>query len=380
MGFADIVAPLLSGVIFGYALDKGKVSVPYTISQQMAMGNFTMMRMFLAASATATLSISILHNIGQYVRKPKEGKKLGLGILCGFGANILGGMLLGAGMYLGGACPGTVWPQTGASQSAQQLYVILGGLFGSLTFGYLHRHIKAILPKFQATTEVPFEDEPSKVNVLSFLMVLATAGAIVVLNGMFPWEEQLGKVLGSFNADQVFGAGSSDLFGSVAWDPLLAGIVVGLLQIPSILSMGNSFGSSSGWVYIVGNIAKAVDPKLETNSPYLHQAQKSVIGRWQALCALGAIVGGYASLHTSATAIPSSLVLSPFRAFTGGFCLLVGSRLGGGCTSGHGLSGIGTGSLASMITVCSMFIGGMTAALLVDPSTILHNLHLDTYV
>ena len=49
-------------------------------------------------------------------------------------------------------------------------------------------------------------------------------------------------------------------------------------------------------------------------------------------------------------------------AFVGGFVLLFGARLAGGCTSGHGISGINQVAVGSLVTVVFMFIGGIITA------------------
>ena len=46
--------------------------------------------------------------------------------------------------------------------------------------------------------------------------------------------------------------------------------------------------------------------------------------------------------------------------FVGGILLVFGARLAGGCTSGHGLSGMASLSIASFVTVASMFAGTST--------------------
>ena len=55
-------------------------------------------------------------------------------------------------------------------------------------------------------------------------------------------------------------------------------------------------------------------------------------------------------------------VSSPISAFVGGFVLIFGSRLGGGCTSGHGLSGCALLLVQSWIAVPAMFAGGIALA------------------
>lgn len=47
------------------------------------------------------------------------------------------------------------------------------------------------------------------------------------------------------------------------------------------------------------------------------------------------------------------------KVFVGGFALGFGARLAGGCTSGHGISGMSAMSVASLVTVATMFASGM---------------------
>jgi len=51
-------------------------------------------------------------------------------------------------------------------------------------------------------------------------------------------------------------------------------------------------------------------------------------------------------------------------AFLGGFIMLFGARIAGGCTSGHGISGMAQLSVGSTIAVAAMFAGGIATALL----------------
>lgn len=44
--------------------------------------------------------------------------------------------------------------------------------------------------------------------------------------------------------------------------------------------------------------------------------------------------------------------------------MVFGARLAGGCTSGHGISGMSTLSISSIVTVASIFSGGIALALM----------------
>ena len=47
--------------------------------------------------------------------------------------------------------------------------------------------------------------------------------------------------------------------------------------------------------------------------------------------------------------------------FAGGLCIGIGTRMGGGCTSGHGIFGLSNLELPSLITTVSFMLGGLLA-------------------
>jgi uncharacterized membrane protein YedE/YeeE len=51
-------------------------------------------------------------------------------------------------------------------------------------------------------------------------------------------------------------------------------------------------------------------------------------------------------------------------AFAAGFIMLFGARIAGGCTSGHGISGMAQLSAGSTLAVAAMFAGGILTATL----------------
>ena len=54
------------------------------------------------------------------------------------------------------------------------------------------------------------------------------------------------------------------------------------------------------------------------------------------------------------------------RALLGGGVLVFGARVAGGCPSGHGISGMAMLGVASVVSVVSMFAGGIVVGLLVE--------------
>ena len=55
-----------------------------------------------------------------------------------YAADIIGGLVLGAGIALAGACPGTTLAQIGVDYR-DALFTLVGGLFGAVAFSYMRR-------------------------------------------------------------------------------------------------------------------------------------------------------------------------------------------------------------------------------------------------
>lgn len=162
-----------------------------------------------------------------------------------------------------------------------------------------------------------------------------------------------------------------------SWSPYLAGIVIGLLQIPAFLLMDTGLGASSSFVKTAGEIALVFDADIAEGS-YFSKYLTSSKYVWQSALVVGIALGAFLSMRLSGARRAS---LSPVwsrafgvnssgrrmaMAFLGGFILLFGARLAGGCTSGHGLTGLGQLALSAMVVVPSIFAGGIASAFLLS--------------
>ncbi len=162
-----------------------------------------------------------------------------------------------------------------------------------------------------------------------------------------------------------------------AWSPYLAGIVIGLLQIPAFLIIETALGASSSYVTVGGLIASWFDPAiLKVGYVARHIA---ITGKnwWQVALVAGIAIGAFISMRMSGarrhaispiwTRVLGSV--SPARryavAFFGGFLMLFGARIADGCTSGHGISGMAQLAVGSTVAVAAMFVGGIATATLV---------------
>lgn len=160
-----------------------------------------------------------------------------------------------------------------------------------------------------------------------------------------------------------------------AWSPYLAGIVIGLLQIPAFLVLDTALGTSSSYVTLGDSVAAWFDPAV-TRIDYAARHLSGAKNWWQVAVVLGITLGAYLSSRRSGTrrtgvspawarAMGSAGQANRFvLAFLGGFVMLAGARIADGCTTGHGISGMAQLAVGSIVAVCAMFAGGIATAFL----------------
>ena len=165
------------------------------------------------------------------------------------------------------------------------------------------------------------------------------------------------------------------------WSPYLAGGLIGLLQIPAFILMDTGLGASSSFVTAAGQAALLVDAGVQEGSyfsKYLLFNQSFLANKylWQVALVLGVGIGALFSARLSGmkrrgiapvwqTAFHLQSRMARYgMAFLGGFVLLFGARLAGGCTSGHGLTGMAQLAVSSSVVVMAIFAGGIASAFL----------------
>lgn len=161
-----------------------------------------------------------------------------------------------------------------------------------------------------------------------------------------------------------------------AWSPYVAGIFIGLLQVPAFLIIETALGASSSYVTVGAGIASLVDPSLLNIDYVAKHVAANAKNLWQVALVAGIGLGALASMKMSGTVRApvspiwtralgsSSKSLRYAVAFVAGFLMLLGARIADGCTSGHGLSGMAQLSVGSTVAVAAMFAGGIATAVL----------------
>lgn len=166
-----------------------------------------------------------------------------------------------------------------------------------------------------------------------------------------------------------------NVFTMVKWSPYVVGILIGALNIASLILSDKVLGASTSYVRASGFIQKAIDKDYVKNNEYYLKTAPEI--DWGVMLVIGTIIGAFISAQLSgdfelvlippmwANEISNSFFVRFIIAVFGGIVLGIGSRWAGGCTSGHGISGAGQLSVVSWVAAIFYFIGGIITAFLI---------------
>ncbi|MBC5850255.1 YeeE/YedE family protein [Vibrio metschnikovii] len=131
---------------------------------------------------------------------------------------------------------------------------------------------------------------------------------------------------------------------SIPWYSLFGGMLLGVSATLLLLLNGKVAGISG----ILGGL---LTPKAQDTA-------------WRWLFIIGLVVGGVFGVRLLAAEVPLQYSSSTGMLIIAGLLVGLGTRLGNGCTSGHGICGIGRLSLRSIVaTGIFMLVAGITVFL-----------------
>jgi hypothetical protein len=172
---------LLMGVVFGFALEKSRVFEPGMIVGQMQLRNFIMLKVFLTAVATGALVLAVLNGFGFVKLQPKAAL---------YAADVVGGLVLGAGIALAGACPGTTLAQVGVGYR-DALFTLVGGLCGAVAFSYAEPWLsKTLIGTGKKLIVTDLFNVPYWLGALCLAAVIIVS--LVAMERLRPWRDDLG--------------------------------------------------------------------------------------------------------------------------------------------------------------------------------------------
>ena len=148
----------------------------------------------------------------------------------------------------------------------------------------------------------------------------------------------------------------------------LLGAIFGLVSAASIALWG-PIGVSGTYPRFIGALLRLLSPGYAEANTYL--VKMGDFAKPETFLVLGLLIGGFAAARFSADRAPRLELIHPGQtsttaryrdAFLGGFLIIFGARLAGGCTSGHIISGITQLSVSGLIFGAAVFASGILTA------------------
>ena len=125
----------------------------------------------------------------------------------------------------------------------------------------------------------------------------------------------------------------------------------------SALAGGVLIGAASVWLL-------AANGRIAGVSTILHGLFSPPDAQWRAWFIAGLLLAGLA-WQAAGAPVPLRAGFPPGWAALGGLLVGFGTRMGGGCTSGHGVCGLGRLSARSLVAVVTFMAAGMVSVFVV---------------
>jgi uncharacterized membrane protein YedE/YeeE len=274
----------------------------------------------------------LAEGLGYLTLKPRSSSPLG--IFSQYDGNIIGGLLLGAGMAISGSCPGTVLAQSGAGLKTG-FYGLGGAVLGGIVYtGFVAKAIKWQKERTGVKPETVTLDQQLGLSSTATLVLFETLAVSAIAASV---------IYGNDSSDfTLFSAGS--------------GLFLGFAQLFSILTRKSMLGVSGSYEEAGNHFWWLLGGADRNSFP---------ASRQNMLFASGVAAGAWIIAQKAPSLLAEGLVeTAPGLAVAGGVLMTVGARVAGGCTSGHGISGLSLFSVSSLVTIASVFLaGGLLAPL-----------------
>jgi uncharacterized membrane protein YedE/YeeE len=317
---------LVFGFLFGLIIAYAKLNSYKVISGQATFSNNTVLKTILLTIGFGSILLSLLIGLGLAGFHIKPFVVWGV---------VLGGLIFGMAMSVLGYCPGTL--PISAGEGALDAW---GGIVGGLVGGWFYTLIFPFFkPIFQYNFgKIAFFNLFQSFHISYYIMVFIIGGLIIYLAVKIPIKVKTDK----------------------KW--FISGVLLAVLNSIVFLKMTTNrpIGASTSYPYVADKISGL------TASPYFQKIE--VPGHWELIFLTGALLAGLIlALIRKDFKLKINYNIRPvfdqtknkrlWTAFIGGFMLIFGARLAGGCTSGHIISGGMQLAVSSLVFAIFVFVG-----------------------
>lgn len=306
------------GLVFGFALQRGRFCMNTAFRNLVFTKDLTLFRAYILALVIQMVLVKIFYQLGwiEVSRAPFF-----------WMANIIGGFMFGLGMVLAGGCASAIWYRSGEGMLGSSVAVI-GLLAGTFLSG--SAILRPTIKTFQSNVISVGTEEATLYNIIgtnSWLII----GIITFVAGVW--------ILRSPSREYQGG-----------WNWKLTGIIIGIIGSLAWLASWET-GRRYGLGAVEGSRAISL---------LLIKGEISKIN-WATFMLLGIPLGSF----ISAWNFGEFMWRSPgpgriAQAFSGGLIMGIGGVMAGGCTIGHGITGVSLLAMGSIVSLIFIILGGWT--------------------
>jgi uncharacterized membrane protein YedE/YeeE len=353
MPFSSIisaVSAVIMGLSLGFILQRGRFCLNSAFRDIIFVKEYDLFRAYLLCVVVALIGTNFIEDAGLIMRFDEAtGHFVSTGLLRqNFVpiANVLGGYLFGLGIVLAGGCASGIVYRLGEGQIAAMI-AIVGFFFGIVmtTDGMLspiRDYLKSYHVNISGVSNPAFWDLFGTGPVVKWITIAVIS--IALLAYVFKGKPTFGKS----------GKGYS-------WG--LTGVLVGLLTVVS-WEVSSVFGGMPRGLAITTPTREFFNSVLfnSSHSPFPEFSFIGIFkGTWGVFfifaVPFGAAISSLGLKEFKWKVPPAKEVLT---VFFGSILMGIGAVIAGGCNLGHGITGMSTGSIPSLVAITSIVLGNWT--------------------
>ena len=345
-----ILSGLIVGIAFGYILQRGRYCVNTAFRDVIFINDFTLLRAYVLGVVITIIGANLIEDMG-WLRMLDEDGDVITGELYRQAfvpwANIIGGYIFGMGIVLAGGCGSGILYRVGEGLMAA-LVAVFGFYFGIVTtkFGLLKPIYESLL---STVVYVGDEEIPTLYNIFGEGMLIKWVVIAVITSVSIPF-----LLKGNPFKKSPKGKG-------YYWST--AGLLVGVVAIAAWWASGY-FGGLPRGLSFTGPLREfflALSLGDSRASAAVSRSFAGITFSWSSLYVLAVPLGAYISakmLKEFKLKVPPAGEL--LKVLFGGFIMGVGAQIGGGCNIGHGLTGVSTLAISSVVATIFIILGNWT--------------------
>lgn len=353
MPFGSLVSAssaILLGLALGYVLQRGRFCLNSAFRDIIFLQDLTYFRSYLLCLVVAVIGTNILESSGLIMMfDADQGRFVSTELMRQSFvpvANILGGFLFGLGIVLAGGCASGIVYRLGEGQIGA-LVAIVGFFFGvGMTTDGMLSPVREYLKGFKV--EVFGVGNPAIWDLFGGGPTAKWATIVIF---------SIALLVFVFKGKPTFGKSGK----GISWG--LTGVLIGLLTIAG-WEISSVFGGTPRGLAITTPIRELFYSML-TNSTHSQFQEFSFLGIFRGTWGVffifavpfGAWISALGLKEFKWKTPPAKEVLT---VFFGSILMGIGSVIAGGCNLGHGVTGMSTMSLSSLVAITAIVLGNWT--------------------